>query len=239
MNVRARSNLPVPSKKSTMSISCEGKSREGKSINIRFESNLPVPDDKNTICIFCREKLTEETRCQRKNFKSVCKECFGEFFELLKILKNSPDPDTDNLTPEQIHFAVNLFNVTNLGVNTKNFITKEERQENIKQAKKLSKGKLREAKVEDYKSWLIGFLKNNGELTHNHDFPMSCSADKWRVAFKNFRTAKLLGSDSFNIIVLKGVKFLGGELGENSLYFMKDFSHMNTQSIPIFSDIHL
>ena len=110
MNNQAKSNSSVSSDKNTISISCKG-----KSITIQAESNLSVPDDKSTICIFCREKLTEETRCQRKNFKSVCKECFKEFFELMKVLKNSPNPDTDNLTPGQIHFAINLHNVLNLG----------------------------------------------------------------------------------------------------------------------------
>lgn len=239
MDIQNKRNLSVPSEKNTMVISCKGKSM-GKPITIQAESSLSVPNDKSTTCIFCREKLTKETRCQRKNFRSVCKECFKEFFELLKILKNSPNPDTGNLTPGQIHFAINLHNVLNLSTaKIKNFVSGKERQENIKQAEKLFKGKLRQAKVEDYKNWLVGFLKNNGKLTHNHQFPMGCSSDKWRVAFNDFQSVKLLGSDSLNIIVLKGVKFLGGELGENSLYFMKDFSHMNTQEVPIYSDIHL
>jgi len=114
MNIQAKNNLSVSSDKNAISISCKGKSK-GKSIAIQAKSNLPVPDDKSTICIFCREKLTEETRCQRKNFKSVCKECFKEFLKLMKILMNSPNPDTDNLTPGQIHFAINLHNVLNLG----------------------------------------------------------------------------------------------------------------------------
>lgn len=113
----------------------------------------------------------------------------------------------------------------------------EERRERIKQANRLFERRLRQASIEDYKDWLAGFLEKGGKPTHYHDYPMENGLDDWKVALKNFRIVPLFGTDSLNIIIPSGIKFLGGELGHNSLYLMGDFSYVGSW-VPIYSNIH-
>ncbi|GAH52097.1 unnamed protein product [marine sediment metagenome] len=112
----------------------------------------------------------------------------------------------------------------------------KESNERRKEANELLKGKLRQARVKDYKNWLAGFLKGF-KPTHCYDYPMERGLDEWKVALSDFRIVPLFGTDSLNIIIPNGIKFLGGELGHSNLYFMDGFSHLGGW-VPIYSDIH-
>lgn len=113
----------------------------------------------------------------------------------------------------------------------------EERNKRIEKADKLSRGKLRQAKVKDYKIWLAGFLGKGGEPTNCYDYPMERGMEDWKITYSDFQIVLLFGADSLNIIVPKGIKFLGGELGHSNLYLMDDFSCMGGW-VPVYSDIH-
>jgi len=112
-----------------------------------------------------------------------------------------------------------------------------EHQKRIKQADGLLKGKLRQARVEDYKNWLAGFLEKGSKPTHCYEYPMERGLDEWKVAFNDFQISPLFGTESLQIIIPSGIKFLGGELGHNNLYFMDGFSHIGGWA-PVYSDIH-
>lgn len=113
----------------------------------------------------------------------------------------------------------------------------KERNERIKKADELFMGKLRPAKVKDYKAWLAGFLEKGNKPTNCYDYPMERGLDDWKIACSDFQIVPLFGTDSLNIIIPKGIKFLGGELGHNNLYFMDGF-HCMGGWVPIYSDIH-
>lgn len=112
-----------------------------------------------------------------------------------------------------------------------------EYQKRVKQADKLFGGKLRQARVEDYKNWLAGFLEKGGKPTNCYEYPMEPGLDDWKVALNDFQISPLFGTESLNIIVPSGIKFLGGELGHNNLYFMDGFSCFGGWA-PVYSDIH-
>lgn len=113
----------------------------------------------------------------------------------------------------------------------------KERNKRIKKADKLFMGKLRQARVKDYKDWLAGFLEKGNKPTHCYDYPMERGLDEWKIALVDFQIVPLFGTDSLQIIVPKGIKFLGGKLGHTNLYFMDGFSCLGGW-IPIYSDIH-
>ncbi|MBA7716890.1 hypothetical protein ES703_125974 [subsurface metagenome] len=113
----------------------------------------------------------------------------------------------------------------------------KERNERIKKAEKLFMGKLRQARVEDYKNWLAGFLAMDNKPTHCYDYPLERGLDEWKVALSDFQIVPLFGANSLQIIIPKGIKFLGGELGHNNLYLMDGFSCLGGW-VPIYSDIH-
>jgi len=112
-----------------------------------------------------------------------------------------------------------------------------EHQKRVKRADGLFKGKLRQASIEDYRNWLAGFLEKGGKLTHCYEYLIERGLDDWKVALKDFQISPLFGTESLNIIVPSGIKFLGGELGHNNLYLMDDFSCIGSW-VPIYSDIH-
>lgn len=113
----------------------------------------------------------------------------------------------------------------------------KESNERVKKAGELFMGKLRQAKVKDYKNWLAGFLERGGKPTHCYDYPLERGMEEWKVALSDFQIVPLFGADSLDIIIPKGIKFLGGELGHTNLYFMDGFSHAGSW-VPIYSDIH-
>ncbi|MBA7700059.1 hypothetical protein ES703_108765 [subsurface metagenome] len=114
---------------------------------------------------------------------------------------------------------------------------KKESDERRKKVNELLKGKLRQARVKDYKNWLAGFLEKGNKPTHCYEYPLERGMEEWKVACSDFQILPLFGANSLQIIIPKGIKFLGGELGHSNLYFMDDFSCLGGW-VPIYSDIH-
>ena len=92
--------------------------------------------------------------------------------------------------------------------------------------------KLRLASVNDYTKWLKGYFLGGGKITHVYDYDMP---KDFYVATKNFKMSPSYGSESFNIIVPRDIKFLGGELGHCKLYF--EDGYKNTGDVPIYKNI--
>ena len=112
----------------------------------------------------------------------------------------------------------------------------EEMRASVKKAQELLRWKVRQAKVWDYKEWLAGYLEKGKKPTHYYNYPMKRSLDEWRVALHDFEIVPLFGANALCIIVAKGVKCKGGELGHSHLYFMDDFSQVG-DFVPVYSDI--
>jgi hypothetical protein len=99
----------------------------------------------------------------------------------------------------------------------------------------MSGRKLTHATAEDYLKWLAGYLKRGGMPTNLNDYPMSRAIDRFYVAEEEFMSAPLYRDNSISIIVPKGVKYLGGNPGQNQIYFMKGFERKGLW-VPVFSD---
>lgn len=103
-------------------------------------------------------------------------------------------------------------------------------------ANTLLEGKISSAKKEDYIIWLEGYVKDGNLPTHSYNYPMSRVIDDFFVARDDFEMSPLYGADSISVIVPEGIRFLGGELGHNNLYFME--GHKNKGGfVPVYSDI--
>lgn len=93
----------------------------------------------------------------------------------------------------------------------------------------------RSANIEDYKKWFAGFLQNGGMPTGYYDEPFE-PRDKWLVVEDDFELVPLYGTNSLDIIVLKGARFKGGQLGHTNLYFMGGFVNKGG-NVPFYSDV--
>jgi len=90
------------------------------------------------------------------------------------------------------------------------------------------------ASASDYQSWLDGFIRKGGRVTHYYDygFPLGdknitpFNYPSWTIAIADFKMIPLYGSHAVQIIVPRGIKYLGGDIGHCSLYFMDDFKNM-------------
>lgn len=88
---------------------------------------------------------------------------------------------------------------------------------------------LRPATVSDYRAWLDGYVKMGGRISNFYDSPLENSPhikDMW-VAEKDFHLARLTGADSIQVIIPRGVRYLGGtkddQLGHNVFLTMDGF----------------
>ena len=94
--------------------------------------------------------------------------------------------------------------------------------------------RMKRARIEDYTEWLRGYMENGGIPSHVYDYPMpQCS---FFVASQDFELFPLYGTSSMEIIIPKGIHFLGGERGHTNLYFMEDFRNVGSW-VPLFNDI--
>ena len=93
---------------------------------------------------------------------------------------------------------------------------------------------LRPATRDDYKRWLIGYLRSGGEPTHYYDYKFP--EREFYVAVMDFRIQPLYGAFSFSIIVPKGIRFLGGELGHINLFLMDGFRNIGGW-VPVYEDM--
>lgn len=89
---------------------------------------------------------------------------------------------------------------------------------------------LRPATVADYKAWLDGFIARGGKIGNFYHSPLAGSPhlEKMWVAKKNFHLASQYGTKSLVVIVPKGKKFLGEELGHNVILTMDGFRQVGT-----------
>jgi len=106
----------------------------------------------------------------------------------------------------------------------------------IQEIRDMSGFKLRHATAEDYKRWLAGYLRSGRKPTHSYGYPMERTLDEFYVALDDFELAPLRGANAIHIIVPKGIKFLGGELGSTGLYFMDGFENKGGW-VPVYDDI--
>lgn len=85
--------------------------------------------------------------------------------------------------------------------------------------------KVRPAKISEYVSWVNGYLKQGGKITHDYDYPIERVLKDIFVAESDFYIQPLRGSESVGIIVPKGIKFLGDKnnLGHINLYLEDEF----------------
>jgi len=67
--------------------------------------------------------------------------------------------------------------------------------------------RLRPATVANYKKWLAEFLERGGNITHCYDYPMP---NDFFVAIADFNLGDFCGSMAIQVIVPKGIHFLGG-----------------------------
>lgn len=83
---------------------------------------------------------------------------------------------------------------------------------------------LRPATVQDYKDWMDGYVRRGGGVTNFIKFPLEGSDEYSRmyVANKDFHLTPLYDGDSVTIIIPRGIKVTGSELGHNTLLFMEE-----------------
>lgn len=91
----------------------------------------------------------------------------------------------------------------------------------------------RPASVDQYVTWLEGYLEAGGRITHAYDYPIA--RPSFLVAVANFTTGGECGSRSRQIIVPQNVQHLGGDLGHNTLYFMDGFRVVG-HFVPVYND---
>lgn len=113
---------------------------------------------------------------------------------------------------------------------------------------------MRRASLKDYVDWLCGFIEEGNEPSHAYDYPIDdlggfvvvqggvrrvSALDSFFVAEKDFELIPLYGARAMRIIVPKGVKFLGGELGHTYLYFMDEYEvEGNISWVPTYTNTH-
>lgn len=111
----------------------------------------------------------------------------------------------------------------------------EESQERIEQAQSLMFPCLRPATVEDYRTWLEGYIKAGKEPTHSYDYLFP--KHMFYVATHDFSTVSLYGSQSVSIIIPRGISVdLSRGKGHTDLFYMDGFKTGGTW-VPIYSDL--
>ncbi len=110
----------------------------------------------------------------------------------------------------------------------KYLVSKKKKEELLK--------KFRHATIEDYANWLKGFIKSGGRPRYYRDYPFIQMQDEFFVAQHDFWMVPLYGALSVEIIIPKGIRYLGGELGHSKLYFFEDFS-CSDNCVSVYSDI--
>lgn len=110
---------------------------------------------------------------------------------------------------------------------------REKDNQRLGEAASLMLPALRRATIDDYRQWLKGFIENGGEPTNSYNYEFG----RWTfyVATTDFSTVSLYGSESFSIIIPKGIKVnLSRGKGHINLFYMDGFKG---SCVPIFNDI--
>lgn len=82
-----------------------------------------------------------------------------------------------------------------------------------------------------YLRWLETWLAAGNNPTHYYDY--SASRWNWLLAQDDFHTGGECGANAVQIIVPSGIRWIGGALGHNKLYFM-DGPGQQGGSVPVF-----
>lgn len=96
------------------------------------------------------------------------------------------------------------------------------------------KNKLHTARIDDYRKWLKGFAKNGGKVTIRYSYPWS--RWDWKLVVNDIKLIPLYGSESFSLIVKKGVK-VQGDAGHIDIFYLEDYTY--SICAPEFSDIQI
>lgn len=91
---------------------------------------------------------------------------------------------------------------------------------------------LKGASKEYYIAWLEGYTATGGEITHTYDYNFP---KKMYVVKKDCVITPLYGSAAVEIIVPEFINVEVEDLGNNIVYFMKDFK-VEGRSVPVYSD---
>jgi hypothetical protein len=95
---------------------------------------------------------------------------------------------------------------------------------------------MREAFKFDYENWMRGYLERGGAVTNSYSslFPVR----DFILAVEDFHMTPLRGSFAIGIIVPTGVRMLGGDPGDSTIYLMKDFELIGRRA-GIYSDLKI
>lgn len=91
----------------------------------------------------------------------------------------------------------------------------------------------RTAALGDYIEWLTKWISAGGQPTHYCHYPFN--GHSWLVAEQDFHTGGECGANSAEVIVPRGVRYLGGPLGHNNL-FMHSGPKKHGHFVPVYSD---
>lgn len=80
---------------------------------------------------------------------------------------------------------------------------------------------MRPAQKWEYEAWLTGYLKQGGNVTHFYDYAWPTKG--FYVPLSDFVITPLYGATSVNVVVPKGVRFLGGQTGHCDVYITNSF----------------
>jgi hypothetical protein len=95
------------------------------------------------------------------------------------------------------------------------------------------RGSMRPAAPMDYARWLAGHVEAGGRVTHSYDYPMP--RDRFHIARDDFILGPFYGSESLNVIVRSGARFLGGQTGHCNLYFLD--GSQSPVFVPVYPDV--
>jgi hypothetical protein len=104
----------------------------------------------------------------------------------------------------------------------------------IRQLRDMEGEVLRHGTIEDYAKWIKEYVERGKKITHYYDYPMPVDTF-YVVTTREFCVSPLHGANSIKIIVPKGVKYLGGNLGHIELFFME--SSEKAKYAPIYTDV--
>lgn len=93
--------------------------------------------------------------------------------------------------------------------------------------------KFRSASLNQYVSWLEKYMRAGGQPTHFYEYPWARAGIV--VATQDFTIGGECGVDARSILVPSHVKFLGGNLGHNNLYF-EDSLTCRGGWVPVYGD---
>ncbi len=107
-------------------------------------------------------------------------------------------------------------------------------------AKSMLAGKLRVGSKFDYEDWLTGYMLHGNDPTQYFDIPWFKAGINMFVATNDFQLTPLYGVSAISVLVPKGIKFIGGELGHSKLYFEEEYRMQGEfLYVPVYGDTYV